>query len=265
MADIQAFLDRVLIGGLQRTNRYRCRIDLAWLFAEQIGTTGGGAGTADNPFRAGVEASPELGYAVELLREGLLCRTTTTPSRQFETTTVNLAGGYEETYAVGTTYSSLDCTFFCPLVGDTNPVLTLFHEWQDKIQKRGKVGDDADMVLTFPDEYRLKQGMRLEMFTGRVPENVHEAERRSGEVGLLERTLPGLNPFHLALIREGISHQGIVDNTRQISTAFDYFDVYPVTVSGTTVDWATMEEMMEVSVNFSYTHWQQVKDEDLNR
>ena len=49
-----------------------------------------------------------------------------------------------------------------------------------------------------------------------------------------------------------------------ISTAFEYFDVYPVTVSGTTVDWLTLDEMMEVAVNFSYTHWQQVKDGDLN-
>ena len=49
-----------------------------------------------------------------------------------------------------------------------------------------------------------------------------------------------------------------------ITTAFEYFDVYPVTVSGTTVDWLTLDEMMEVAVNFSYTHWQQVKDRDLN-
>ena len=49
-----------------------------------------------------------------------------------------------------------------------------------------------------------------------------------------------------------------------ITTAFEYFDVYPVTVSGTTVDWTVRDEMMEVAVNFSYTHWQQVKDGDLN-
>ena len=76
--------------------------------------------------------------------------------------------------------------------------------------------------------------------------------------------MPDLNPEHLATMREGIANLGVVDNTRQISTAFDYFDVYPVTVSGTTVDWFGIDEMMEVAVNFSYTHWQQVKDGDLN-
>ena len=202
MADISAFLGRVLSGGLQRTNRYRCKLDL--------------------PAQFGNFAFAGLPKAVELLREGLLCRTTMTPSRTLETTTVNLAGGYEETYAVGTTYNNLDCTFLCPLIDGTNQVLTLFHAWQNLIQNRGKVNEDANMVLKFPKEYRLEQGMRLEMFGGQEP------------------------------------------NRDNVTTAFEYFDIYPVTVSGTTVDWLTLDEMMEVAVNFSYTHWQQVKDETLN-
>jgi hypothetical protein len=161
MADISAFLGRVLSQGLQRTNRYRCKLDLADLFTDQIGTTGGGAGTAANPFRTGVLAGGGFESTIELLREGLLCRTTMTPSRTLETTTVNLAGGYDETYAVGTTYNNLDCTFLCPLIGDpdstaTNPVLTLFHAWQNLIQNRGRKGEDADMVLTFPKTYRSR-------------------------------------------------------------------------------------------------------------
>jgi hypothetical protein len=78
------------------------------------------------------------------------------------------------------------------------------------------------------------------------------------------RDTPNLNPEQIAGIRENIARQMVVDNTRQISTAFEYFEVYPVTVSGTTVDWLTLDEMMEVAVNFSYTYWKQVKDKDLN-
>ena len=248
MADINAFLGRVLSGGLQRTNRYRCKLDLT-----QFGN-----------FAAGRRLAASLPKTAELLREGLLCRTTMTPSRTLETTTVNLAGGYEETYAVGTTYNNLDCTFLCPLIDGTNQVLTLFHAWQNLIQNRGKGGEDTNMVLTFPKEYRLEQGMRLEMFTGRVPRNILAAEASALRVNRLERDMPDLNPEHIARIREGIASQMVVDNTRQISTAFEYFDVYPVTVSGTTVDWLTIDEMMEVAVSFSYTHWQQVKDRDLN-
>ena len=207
MADINAFLGRVMARGFQRTNQYRCKLDLAQF--TQLGNFAG------------------LPKAVELLREGLICRTTTTPTRQLETTSVNLAIGYEEKYVIGTTYNDVDCTFLCPLIDGTNQVLTLFHAWQNLIQNRGKVGQEANMVLTFPGTYRLKQGMRLELFTG------HEPNRDLGP------TRP------------------------ELSTAFEYFEVYPTSVNGTTVDWLTLDEMMEVAVTFAYTHWQQVEDGNL--
>jgi hypothetical protein len=241
MADINAFLGRVMHGGFQRTNQYRCKLDFT-----NFGNFAG------------------LSKAAQLLREGLLCRTTTTPSRTFETTTVNLAGGYEETYAVGTTYNNFDCTFLCPLIDGTNQVLTLFHAWQNLIQPRGKVGEDANMVLAFPKTYRLEQGLRLELFTGHDRrQHVSEAEAANGSLDQLERNISGLNVERLARMREGTARQLV--NPKGITTAFEYFDVYPVTVSGTTVDWITVDEMMEVAVSFSYTHWQQVKDADLNQ
>jgi len=203
-------------------------LDLTGIFGDQVGIEGGQIGPM--AFASGVVGQPAMMPAIKLLQEGLLCRTTMTPSRTLETTTVNLAGGYEEEYAVGTTYNNLDCTFLCPLIEGTNQVLSVFHAWQNLIQNRGKVGDDANMVLTFPKTYRLEEGMRLELFSGQEP----------------TRDFGPPSP------------------RSEITTAFDYFNVYPVTVSGTTVDWLTLDEMMEVAVNFSYTHWQQVKDEKLN-
>jgi hypothetical protein len=241
MADINAFLGRVMHGGFQRTNQYRCKLDFT-----NFGNFAG------------------LSKAAQLLREGLLCRTTTTPSRTFETTTVNLAGGYEETYAVGTTYNNFDCTFLCPLIDGTNQVLSLFHAWQNLIQPRGKVGEDANMVLAFPKTYRLEQGLRLELFTGHDRRQyVSEAEAANVSLDQLGRNIPGISAENLAIMREGTARQLV--NPKGITTAFEYFDVYPVTVSGTTVDWITVDEMMEVAVSFSYTHWKQVKDADLNQ
>jgi len=238
MADINAFLGRVMARGFQRTNQYRCKLDLA-----QFGNFAG------------------LPKAAELLREGLLCRTTTTPSRTLETTTVDLAGGYTETYAVGTTYNNLDCTFLCPLIDGTNQVLSLFHAWQNLIQPRGKVGEDANMVLAFPKTYRLEQGLRLELFTG------HKNQRRR-EAAVADNSFDQLtnlgHDFSAIDFKGRDSARPETLGEKAVSTAFEYFDVYPVTVSGTTVDWITVDEMMEVAVSFSYTHWQQVKDGDLN-
>jgi hypothetical protein len=143
-------------------------------------------------------------------------------------------------------------------------VLSLFHAWQNLIQPRGKVGEDANMVLAFPKTYRLEQGLRLELFTGHDRRQyVSEAEAANVSLDQLGRNIPGISAENLAIMREGTARQLV--NPLGITTAFEYFDVYPVTVSGTTVDWITVDEMMEVAVSFSYTHWKQVKDADLNQ
>ena len=193
MANINNFLTRVLANGVQRTNRYRCLLDVGPLGLSEYGT------------------------AASLLREGLLCRATVTPSRSLETTTVDLSAGYEEKYAIGTTYTDIDCTFMCPLINGKTEVLSLFHAWQNRIQNRGRLneGESADMVLTFPDTYRLTQGMTFELLSE--------------------------------------------DKDQLLPTAsFKYLNVYPLSVAGTTLDWSMQDEMMEVSVTFSFTHWQQV-------
>ena len=231
MADINEFMGRVMARGFQRTNQYRCKLDLT-----QFGTDFAGVPKAHR-----------------LLREGLLCRTTMTPSREIETTSVDLAIGYEEKYAIGTTYNDIDCTFLCPLIDGTNQVLTLFHAWQNRIQNRGKAGwgdENADMVLSFPNTYRLMQGMKLELLSG-----AHVSQPFVGP------TEPFVGPPEPAMFRTERTERG--PGPSDITSAFEYFEVYPTSVNGTTVDWLSMDEMMEVAVTFSYTHWQQVKDESL--
>ena len=216
MADINTFLSRVLANGVQRTNRYRCTLDLGQF--------------TDFTVYPAVQ---------QLLREGLLCRTTMTPTRSLETTTVDLSAGYEEKYAISTSYTDIDCTFLSPLIDGKNQVLSLFHAWQNRIQNRGRLneGDSADMVLAFPNTYRLTQGMTLELL--------------SQDEGREEIAAPN-NPNSTATFTGGVINQPAT------SASFQYFNVYPISVAGTTVDWAMMDEMMEVSVTFSFTHWQQV-------
>jgi hypothetical protein len=215
MADINTFLSRVLANGVQRTNRYRCTLDLGQF--------------TDFTVYPAVQ---------QLLREGLLCRTTMTPTRSLETTTVDLSAGYEEKYAISTSYTDIDCTFLCPLINGKTEVLSLFHAWQNRIQNRGRLNEDsADMVLAFPNTYRLTQGMTLELL--------------SQDEGREEIAAPN-NPNSTATFNAGVITQPA------ISASFQYFNVYPISVAGTTVDWSSMDEMMEVSVTFSFTHWQQI-------
>ena len=235
MADLNAFMSRVLRNGVQRTDQYLCKLDLTQFRTSPIGGVFGLKGEDGTP------------NAVALLKEGLLCRTTTTPTRDIETTRVDLAIGYDEEYAINTIYTPLECTFMCPLIAGTNPVLTLFHAWQNRIQNRGEVGeDDPNMVLNFPNGqngYRLERGLRLELLSGGEP-----TERKTTELTnrRVDRT-----PSPGADLRSVVTER----LPSAITTAFEYFDVYPTNVAGTTVDWSVIDEMMEVNVTFSYTHW----------
>ena len=222
MADINNFLKNVLAGDVQRTNRYRCLLDVGPLGLSEYGT------------------------AASLLREGLLCRTTITPSRSLETTTVDLSAGYEEKYAVYTTYTDIDCTFLCPLINGKTEVLSLFHAWQNRIQNHRK---DGDMVLAFPGTYRLAKGMILELFSRGGGREVDSTATASNAAEVAALTEIGLTPADVGA-RGGVE-------LISPSASFQYFNVYPLSVGGTTVDWVS-DEMMEVSVTFSFTHWQQV-------
>jgi len=238
MPNINEFMGRVLRNGVQRTNQYLCKLDLTQ-FRPSPTPFGGAFGLK------GADGTPN---AIEMLKEGLLCRTTMTPSREIVTTSVDLAIGYDESYANSTTYAPLNCVFLCPLIAGTNPVLTLFHAWQNYIQNRGEVGeDDTNMVFKFPDGpngYRLKRGLRLELLSGGGPteRKTTELTNRLGE----DRLGPIETDF-----RSGVNKRV----PSAITTAFEYFDVYPTNVAGTTVDWSVIDEMMEVAVTFSYTHW----------
>ena len=87
-----------------------------------------------------------------------------------------------------------------------------------------------------------------------------EAETADNAFDQILKTHPDI-PIEMLKARDSAKHKL---KPGGITTAFEYFDVYPVTVSGTTGDWLTLDEMMEVAVSFSYTHWQQVKNGDLN-
>ena len=219
MSDINNFLGRVLANGVQRTNRYRCTLDVSNQSDRDLGAL-----------------SIEYPEATILLREGLLCRSTSTPTRDIETTSINLSAGYEEKYAIGTQYTDFNCIFLCPLINGKNQVLSLFHRWHNLIQNRGENGD---MVLSFPDAYRLKQGLTLDLYSS-------QDEGR-------ENVGPPADPNSTA----GVFRSTVI-NQEATTASFQYYDVYPLSVAGTTVDWSSADEMMEVSVAFSFTYWRQV-------
>ena len=285
--NINNFFRTVADSGFQRTNQFRCRIDVG-----AIGAAALAGSSQETSQRQGAEqeiagptfrksGSPTLGMylkekypiASQWLAEGLLCEHTNTPSRELETTDFGIYG-YEEQYPVYTTYLEQRCSFYAPLIDrgtkQGNDVASLFHEWQNGIQRRADPdGNDASMVLKFPDEYRLSEGMVLEQLSAYNP------KRRGG--------ILGVNVNAQGNVRDGIQQFNRVSrwfNGRQVPTSwtnressdfddsegptlsYKFFNVFPKTVESANLNWDVAAEFQRVVVNFTMSYWT-MKEEQL--
>ena len=260
--NINNFFRTVADSGFQRTNQFRCQID--------VGAIGAAADTSPS---LGLYLKNKYPTASKWLAEGLLCEQTTTPSRELEATTLGIYG-YDETYPVYSTYLDQRCSFYAPLIDrgtkQQNDVASLFHEWQNGIQRRADTfGNDASMVLKFPDEYRLSEGMVLEQLS------TYNPKRRGG--------ILGVNVNAQGNVRDGIQQFNRVSRwfngpqvptswTNRRSSDFDdsegptltykFFNVFPKTVETANLNWDVASEFQRVSVTFTYSYWT-MKEEQL--
>ena len=251
--NIQNFLSRVTDpNGLQRSTQFRCRIPV-------INIGGGG--------RFGRELNAHYPDACKWLAEGLICEQTRTPSRAFDTATLGIYG-LEEKYPVFTTYTDHECTFLAPLVERNggkhyNDVAALFHEWQNIVQRRTLPGgDDAGMLLRFPDEYRLQEGMRLEQFSA------YNKKRRGGVLGVnvnaqgnVRDIIGDVNRvsrwFDGPQIPTSWSRQwgNSDEEDSQPSLSYEFFNVFPQTVESSPLRWLADADYQRVTVQFTYSYW----------
>lgn len=243
--NIQEFLSTIGQTSLQRSAQFRCRIPI-----------GNIAGTS-NGLRL-VNAFPE---AAALLERGILCESTRTPSRSFETASMTIYG-YEEKYPVFTTYTDLECTFYTPIFwgthGPSNGILKLFTAWQNLIHEMtpfddGTVVDhQSDLVVNFPDNYRLRQGMVMEMF------DPYNARRNNGQIAVgVSTRLPIIGDRIGAGITFGAESP---DPDPTPTIRYRYFNVYPQTVESSPVSWGETDQVQKITVTFTYSYWLLEKD-----
>lgn len=214
--------------GFQRPSRFRVRF-------------------SDSPKSLILDKSA-LKFAAELLKKGLICSSVTTPARTFETTELGLFG-YDETYPTGTEFTSITCTFMLPISSNSNLFETVlpqgfnlgvqnltpgtsfernaiyqyFVAWQNSIQD---VSQNGYRTFRFPNDYRLSAGFDVETFSNQI--NVM-SEKNEASLG-----------------------------TR--TTVTRYYDVYPKTITPGELSWNATDEFLTLSVEFLYTHWDDVTD-----
>jgi len=231
--NVDTLLSELQRNSLQRTSQFRCKIPV-----ENIG---------------GFNNNLALRYpqAAQLLQKGLLCESTRTPSRQFETTTMSIYG-YEEKFPTFTTYADIECTFMIPMTQDfaeektSLEVVELFHAWQNLIQpissKNPSNGqtERGDMVLSFPIEYRLQDGMTLEQF------DPYNAKRNNGLTDVGQGIFLDING----------NFAGPAEDTEPAPTiVYRFRNVYPLTIEPMAVSWSSIDEYQKLVVTFAYSYW----------
>lgn len=187
--------------------------------------------------------------ALNAMREGLLCSNITTPAREFETTELSIFG-YDETYPTGTEFTAITCTFLLPLmfagVGVYNSVLTAFTDWQSRIQN---VRTGGVRTFRFPDAYRLRNGF--------VVETRSNYETRANTLTSGAYNDPGTGVY-TPIDLPSLAEQYHTEHTTFNTNATRYYNVYPKTVQPSDLDWSATDEFLQLRVEFSFTHWEDV-------
>jgi hypothetical protein len=141
--------------GFQPNNRFKCQLFVppgllqavitSNIFVEVIDILFPNIGRRiDNNFSA-----PQAG---SWLARGLVCESTSLPSRSFEEISQTMYG-LSEKYPVHTTYLNHSCTFLLPLLQNDNPIVRFFNFWQNFVQNAFN-GPESGLNFQFPDTYR---------------------------------------------------------------------------------------------------------------
>ena len=167
----------------------------------------------------GLSLSTKYPNAARLLQRGLVCSNTSLPNRRFETTEQTIYG-FSVNYPIGVTYGDLDCTFMAPLFGDTTGTGV-----PDLGTQRNEILDFFHAWQNLIQDHRDNRALVL-----RFPDEYRIAEG-------------------FKLVTYNDQNEG--------STMIQFFNVYPLTVSQATLDWA-QTDFLTFSVTFSYTHWNNI-------
>ena len=115
--------------GFQQSNRFACKI----LVPTALTVSG-----------------PTL-VAKNWLARGIVCESTSLPDRAFAETEMTQYGLTEQ-FPFHTEFTSLSCVLNTPLNGGDNPIMRLFHAWQNLIQDNSQ-GYDSPRDFTFGSTY----------------------------------------------------------------------------------------------------------------
>jgi hypothetical protein len=200
-------------------------------------TTGEELPPRGETFRGGVVLHPDPFQ--DLMSLGLVCTSMSLPGRGFATADQSIYG-FERKVPYFNTYNPLQCTFVTPIdkLG-FNIGHRYFQKWQDRISDTRTIGSKSGggfgnyslvpgaFDMSFPADYyaeaEIWQFSHLEDFT---------------KSGVRFKNEPPSKEFY-----------------RQVSLRHRFFELYPVSVEATGLNWGENDSFTQLTVTFNYSYW----------
>ena len=198
--------------------------------------------TTPNTFGVGVDQYAPDPFQ-DLMRLGLVCTSMSLPGRGFATADQSIYG-FERKVPYFNTYNPLQCTFVTPIdkLG-FNIGHRYFQKWQNGISDTRTIGSKGGgglgnhslasgaFDMLFPDDYCAEA--EIWQFS--------HLESRSTKAPLIVDGKPGPVPPP--------------DMYRQVSLRHRFFELYPVSVEATGLNWGENDSFTQLTVTFNYSYW----------
>jgi hypothetical protein len=255
--DIQKFISNGVgpSSPIQRTSFFTCQIDMS-------------------QFRPlwGNEYTQDIDATQSVLQQGLICTGVSLPSREFQTTDINIYG-VEEKYPILSTFVDLNCEFLTPLFRHNgtwrNSIAATFHHWQDAMQPMTTVApfgersfesesipEITNLNFKFPNTYRLSMGFTIAQYTPQQQPDLTSASS-SQSLNRISSSLKDIaGPIYRADVPPTFRSETVGSSTPYVPTiVYHFYNVYPVSVQSTQLDWSDSDQIQRLRVSFAYTHW----------
>lgn len=259
MPNLNRFLSEVGQFGFQKPNWFEFRVAThpAWYLSNQSGKQSNAQPTNETAvFKAGVEVIKNV--FAEWAMQGMVCTSVSLPGRGFATADQSIYG-FERKVPYFNTYNPLQCTFVAPFdVTGTNVGYKFFQDWHNAISDT-TIGSNGSSLtsgafdMRFPSDYYAEAEIVLFSFIDIKPD--------PSKANLQINIRPRIGRFDFGSLsiggqsEEERRNSQPTENQIQASLRHRFYELYPVSVEATTLNWAETDTFAQITVTFNYSYW----------
>jgi len=114
----------------------------------------------------------------------------------------------------------------------------------------------TNLNFKFPNTYRLSMGFTIAQYTPQQQPDLTSASS-SQSLNRISSSLKDIaGPIYRADVPPTFRSETVGSSTPYVPTiVYHFYNVYPVSVQSTQLDWSDSDQIQRLRVSFAYTHW----------